>query len=188
MKNRKTCEYYDASAHQLSPLAINSRVRIQDKTTKRWNRSGIVVEKVQPRSYLVRTPSGATYQRNRTMLREIIEGINNQKNTPMDTTIPTDTENDNNKLRVFPLSCGGHDSDCVAKAIFDKPNSDRDLVMEKPYHMLRGCEGHFAAFCLPWPVIAQEGFWCSACEAKGRFCKVEQCLVEESERTEGGRL
>lgn len=94
----------------------------------------------------------------------------------------TGKDKGSNKLRVELLSCGGHDSDCVVKAIYDKPNSMHDLVSSKQYHMLGGNASHKAAYSLPWTVMGQEGFFCDACDAKERFCQLEQSVYDESER------
>ena len=65
----KAVRYHDASACQLSQLKIGSRVDLQDPTTGRWDRVGMIVGIGQRRTYLVRTASGRVLWRNRRYLR-----------------------------------------------------------------------------------------------------------------------
>ncbi|KAF0310863.1 hypothetical protein FJT64_018275 [Amphibalanus amphitrite] len=60
---------YDESTRRLSPLKIGSRVDLQDPTTGRWNRIGVIVGVGQRRTYLVKTASGRVLWRNRRYLR-----------------------------------------------------------------------------------------------------------------------
>jgi hypothetical protein len=80
------------------------------------------------------------------------------------------------KLKVVLLSQGGHDSDCVVKKIFDKPNALDDFVTLRSYQLLQGNVGHVAGTCVPSSMIMFEGFWCVDCEHKGevdRFCLLD---------------
>lgn len=85
----------------------------------------------------------------------------------------TEKDRKGQKLQVFLLSAGGHDSDCVVKEIFDKPHCVRDLISARCYNLLGGNASHYAATCVPWAVIGQEGFYCVACEQKGCFCGLD---------------
>lgn len=49
---------YDETAKQLSPLAMGTRVRVQDHATKQWDRVGIIVSIGRHRDYRVKFPSG----------------------------------------------------------------------------------------------------------------------------------
>ena len=69
MKAKKCKEYFDSSAHPLRPIKDNAPVRVQDPRTKRWTRTGVVIEKIRSRTYLVKLPSGQTLQKNRQALR-----------------------------------------------------------------------------------------------------------------------
>ena len=62
---------YNRHAKSLPPLHMGAHVSLQSPTTKRWDTTGIVVGIGKRRDYLVRTPSGATYWRNRRFLRRI---------------------------------------------------------------------------------------------------------------------
>ena len=62
---------YDRHAKSLEPLAIEDEVRIQDPTTKKWDRTGTVVEIRPNRSYEVKLPSGRLLWRNRRYLAKI---------------------------------------------------------------------------------------------------------------------
>ncbi|KAF0300867.1 uncharacterized protein FJT64_000353 [Amphibalanus amphitrite] len=60
---------YNNSTRRLSALTLGSRVGIQDPTTGRWNRIGVIVGVGQRRTYLVKTASGRVLWRNRRYLR-----------------------------------------------------------------------------------------------------------------------
>ena len=60
---------HDRDTRPLSRLGIGSRVDVQDLTTGRWDRTGIVVAIGARRSYSVKMPSGRLYWRNRRFLR-----------------------------------------------------------------------------------------------------------------------
>jgi len=102
--------------------------------------------------------------------------------------IQSATEKDRNgqKLKVLLLSCGGHDSDCIVKEIYDKPHCLRDLISTKAYELLCGNASHYAAACIPWAVVGQEGFYCFDCEQKGYFCGLDPSVYEESRRSYPG--
>ena len=65
----KARTYHDGSTRLLSELKVGSRVDIQDATTGRWDRVGVIVGIGQRRTYLVRTASGRVLWRNRRFLR-----------------------------------------------------------------------------------------------------------------------
>ncbi|KAF0297159.1 hypothetical protein FJT64_005413 [Amphibalanus amphitrite] len=60
---------YNKSTRRLPALKLGSRVDIQDPTTGRWNRIGVIVGVGQRRTYLVKTASGRVLWRNRRYLR-----------------------------------------------------------------------------------------------------------------------
>lgn len=64
-------QHFNRSAHPLSPLVIGDSVIIQDHKTKRWSTPGIIVEVGPFRDYLVKTPAGRLFRRNRRFLRVI---------------------------------------------------------------------------------------------------------------------
>ena len=63
-------ERYNKNARPLPPIKIGTTVRIQDPTSKLWDRSGVVVSVGKNRDYRVKQPSGRTLWRNRRFLRE----------------------------------------------------------------------------------------------------------------------
>ena len=63
-------KYYNRGTKELSRLAKNTVVRLKDKT---WDKRGVVLEEVAPRSYCVRTEDGAMYRRNRQELMPVRE-------------------------------------------------------------------------------------------------------------------
>lgn len=74
-KNRQT-KYYNRSVKDLPVLSENDNVRIQplNKTEKSW-RKGQIVEKVNDRSYKIKTEHGPNIRRNRIHLRKSMENI-----------------------------------------------------------------------------------------------------------------
>ena len=64
-----TKAYYDVNSRSLRPLQIGHSVRVQDSSTKLWNRVGVIVGIGQHRDYRVKTASGAVMWRNRRFLR-----------------------------------------------------------------------------------------------------------------------
>ena len=69
-KQAKVIERYDANAKPLMPLSVGDSVSVQNQTgTKplRWDRTGVVVERLQQhRQYLIKADgSGRTLLRNR---------------------------------------------------------------------------------------------------------------------------
>jgi len=57
--------YYDHSAKPLAPLKIGNPVRVRDEKRSQWREKGLVLKEVAPRSYVVKTESGAVLRRNR---------------------------------------------------------------------------------------------------------------------------
>ena len=58
-------EYYDRTVKPLPDLSKGDNVRLQDTNRQKWSLPGTVVEKVAPRSYVVKTDSGSRLRRNR---------------------------------------------------------------------------------------------------------------------------
>ena len=91
-RNDRVCRKYDRGARALTPLHAGQHVRIQDPTTKAWNRSGLILEARKYRQYKVRLDgSGRPSLRNRRHLREM-EGGGPPTDTPTapPTTAPSD--------------------------------------------------------------------------------------------------
>jgi predicted transcriptional regulator len=63
-KKKQQKVYHDKGTKVLSTLEENDVVRIRDKKTNKWFLRAKVVNKIAPRSYVVRTESGAMYRRN----------------------------------------------------------------------------------------------------------------------------
>ena len=76
-KFRKTAEegkmkmkkLYDRKTRPLQPFPIGTSVRIQDPSTKRWDKHGDVIEVGKRRDYRVKLPNGSVLWRNRRFLR-----------------------------------------------------------------------------------------------------------------------
>ena len=71
-KNRSKT-YYDRGSHPLKPLPIKSKVFIQDCLSNKWNKVGEIIQIGKYRDYLVKTPAGNVYWRNRKFLRPLPE-------------------------------------------------------------------------------------------------------------------
>jgi len=63
--------YYNSSARDLKPLKIGTQVRIQNSSSKRWDRTGEIIGKGKNRDYRIKMASGRTYWRNRRFLRKL---------------------------------------------------------------------------------------------------------------------
>ena len=71
LKERKK-NYYNQHSKTLPDLCINQRVRVQDEETKRWNKTGTIVQIGKHRQYLVELVNGRKLWRNRKFLRLIL--------------------------------------------------------------------------------------------------------------------
>ncbi|KAI9565094.1 hypothetical protein GHT06_008860 [Daphnia sinensis] len=61
--------HFNLHAHPLPPFSIGDSVVIQNHITKRWSTPGIIVETGPFRDYLIKTPAGRLFRRNRRLLR-----------------------------------------------------------------------------------------------------------------------
>ena len=59
---------YDAHARPLPRMSVGQHVRIQDPTSRRWDKVGVVMGSLRSREYEVRLPSGRVLRRNRRFL------------------------------------------------------------------------------------------------------------------------
>ncbi|XP_046647670.1 uncharacterized protein LOC124337676 [Daphnia pulicaria] len=64
-------QHFNRTAHPLPPLVIGDSVLIQDHKSKRWSTPRVIVEVGPFRDYLVKTPAGRLFRRNRRFLRVI---------------------------------------------------------------------------------------------------------------------
>lgn len=62
---------YDQHARPLPKLSIGATVRIQDPTSLRWDKIGVVMGRSRHRDYEVRFPSRRVWRRNRRFLRPV---------------------------------------------------------------------------------------------------------------------
>ena len=63
-------KYHDQGTRELSPLLRGQRVSVEDQITGKWAPAIIKDICPEPRSYLIETPNGNTYRRNRRHLRD----------------------------------------------------------------------------------------------------------------------
>ena len=75
-------EHYNKTAHQLPPFSIGDHVVIQHPISKCWSTPAVVVEIGPNRDYLLKTPAGRLFRRNRRMLRKRIPVMPGTKSTP----------------------------------------------------------------------------------------------------------
>ena len=61
---------YNASAHDLPSFNMGTKVVVQDHSTKKWDKSGIIVQIGDNRDYWIKLPSGRVWRRNRRFLRK----------------------------------------------------------------------------------------------------------------------
>lgn len=64
-------QHYDKHARPLPKLCVGQHVRIQDPTSHRWDKVGVVMGLGRSRDYELRLPSGRVWWRNRRHLRPI---------------------------------------------------------------------------------------------------------------------
>ncbi|MFO0203429.1 MAG: hypothetical protein ACK528_09905, partial [Alphaproteobacteria bacterium] len=62
-------EHFNRRAHTLPPFTVGNHVLIQHPISKRWETTGVIVEVGPNRDYLVKTPAGRIFRRNRRFLR-----------------------------------------------------------------------------------------------------------------------
>lgn len=75
---------YDQHAQPLPKLIIGETVRIQDPTSLRWDKVGVVVGRGRNRDYELRLPSGRVWRRNRRFLRPVTPGsVDNLPHIPV---------------------------------------------------------------------------------------------------------
>jgi hypothetical protein len=67
--------HFNKTAHPLPPLAIGVQVIIQNSVTKRWSTPGVIVETGPFRDFLIKTPAGRLFRRNRRFLRRSYTSI-----------------------------------------------------------------------------------------------------------------
>ena len=72
LQNRQNSQkmYFDRRSKDLPPLIPGQDVRIQNSQSGQWEKAKVLSKCEEPRSYLVSTPEGQTYRRNRVHLRE----------------------------------------------------------------------------------------------------------------------
>jgi hypothetical protein len=63
-------EHYNRTAHPLQPFGIRGHMIVQHPVSKCWATTAIVVEIGTNRDYIVNTPAGRLFRRNRRMLRK----------------------------------------------------------------------------------------------------------------------
>ncbi|XP_076060199.1 uncharacterized protein LOC143036563, partial [Oratosquilla oratoria] len=67
----RTTRRYDEHARPLPALAVGQHVRIQDRTSLRWDKVGVIMGRGRSRDYELRLPSGRLWWRNRRHLRPV---------------------------------------------------------------------------------------------------------------------
>ena len=99
----KAAAYYDSGAKDLTPFVIGTQVRIQDPSTRLWDKIGEVVAIGSRRTYRIKLPSGRVYWRNRRFLRKVnvaLEDVEDDANAEIrekeaedrDKTVATDAD------------------------------------------------------------------------------------------------
>ena len=93
---------YDSHAKPLPPLHPGDNVRIQDPTSKRWDKVAIVMGQGKSRDYIVRTTTGRVMWRNRRFLRtipapksEVVDEVSPDTLTPVTPSHPSRRRRDN---------------------------------------------------------------------------------------------
>ena len=79
-RRAKIEDHYNASARDLKPFRVGTKVRIQDHVSKRWTHVGDIVGVGRNRDYRIKLPSGRTWWRNRRFLRRFNPNIEDDEN------------------------------------------------------------------------------------------------------------
>lgn len=80
--------HYNKKAHRLAPFVVGNHVIIQHPISKLWDTPGIVVEVGQHRDYLIKSPAGRIFRRNRRFLRRRIPTFPAPANPPPQVIVP----------------------------------------------------------------------------------------------------
>ena len=75
----KAKAYYDRMAHDLKPIAVGTKVRVQDAISKKWDKVGVVTDVGNRRNYRILMKSGRVYWRNRRFLRVFHGDLEDEK-------------------------------------------------------------------------------------------------------------
>ncbi|ESO93726.1 hypothetical protein LOTGIDRAFT_153183 [Lottia gigantea] len=70
---------HDKMSKDLTPLVTSQAVLLKNYKTGLWEHATVTSKCNQPRSYIVTTPDGKSFRRNRIHLREVPEKITSQK-------------------------------------------------------------------------------------------------------------
>ena len=73
---------YNATARDLPALETGTNVVIQDHSTKRWDKRGVIVQTGEHRDYYIKLPSGRVWRRNRRFLRKQYPIVTPPKDNP----------------------------------------------------------------------------------------------------------
>ena len=93
----KQKEHYDKGSKPLRELNENETVRIRNDNS--WSKKAIVVEKMSPRAYKVKTEDGVMYNRNR---RHLLPTKEKFQETPDDIVVHIDTNKMGCHFLVLP--------------------------------------------------------------------------------------
>jgi hypothetical protein len=94
--------HYNKDASDLPELIVEDHVLLQDPKTKRWFTPGIIVETGNHRDYLVKTPAGRLFRRNRRLIRKrvpVMPGPGPAAALPQATSQPLDAQERSNPAR-----------------------------------------------------------------------------------------
>ena len=85
----------DKYVRDLSCLLVRQRIRVLDQGTTKWSPAVVTQRCVEPKSYIVQTPSGKSLRRNRKHLREdkSTATMNPRVSTPPPVVSPESTRN-----------------------------------------------------------------------------------------------
>ena len=75
---------YDVHTRPLKPIQIGTSVRIQDHSSRLWDKRGIVISVGKNRDYRIQLQSGRTYWRNRRFIRPNMRTTQPQRNIEED--------------------------------------------------------------------------------------------------------
>ena len=95
------------NARPATDLHIGQRVRMRAGQQSDWSREGVVRERVAPRSYVIETPQGVTYRRNRKHLMP--DNTSNTVPSAPDIPIMIPDEEDKDDVSTVPTPAKEHE-------------------------------------------------------------------------------
>jgi len=128
-RQRQTKQCFDKHAKPLRPLHVAQRVYFQHPKENGWTR-GTVLQRVGPRTYIVKTTTGRIFKRNRVHIRPSKSHSESEHQPTGEPFFPTPTRQPAGACDTLPVSNSVHARDLSSSATtsssnFSLPQRDR---------------------------------------------------------------